>query len=114
MVFGVGPNELLVILIIAVILFGPKKLPELAKSLGRAVAEFNKAKEEFSQESIKRIVEEEMALERPLSKDIVKIAENMGIEVEGKTDSELLKEIAEKTAQKEKEEKKEQEPLPST
>jgi sec-independent protein translocase protein TatA len=55
----VGGQELLVILIVALILFGPKKLPELARSFGQAVAEFNKAKNEFSQESFKRIIEEE-------------------------------------------------------
>ena len=55
----VGGQELLVILIIALILFGPKKLPELARSFGQAVAEFNKAKNEFSKEGFKELIEEE-------------------------------------------------------
>ena len=55
----VGGQELLVVLIVALILFGPKKLPELARSFGQAVAEFNKAKNEFSQDSFKKLVEEE-------------------------------------------------------
>jgi sec-independent protein translocase protein TatA len=55
----VGGQELLVILIVALLLFGPKKLPELARSFGQAVAEFNKAKNEFSQESFKKLIEEE-------------------------------------------------------
>lgn len=55
----VGGQELLVILTVALILFGPKKLPELARSFGQAVAEFNKAKNEFSQEGFKKLVEEE-------------------------------------------------------
>lgn len=55
----VGGQELLVILVVALILFGPKKLPELARSFGQAVAEFNKAKNEFSQDSFKKLIEEE-------------------------------------------------------
>jgi TatA/E family protein of Tat protein translocase len=55
----VGGQELLVILTVALILFGPKKLPELARSFGKAVAEFNKAKNEFSRDSFKKLIEEE-------------------------------------------------------
>ncbi len=55
----VGGQELLVILMVALILFGPKKVPELARSFGKAVAEFNKAKDEFSRETFKELTEGE-------------------------------------------------------
>jgi sec-independent protein translocase protein TatB len=41
--FGMGMPEILVILAVALIVIGPKKLPDLAKSLGRALGEFRKA-----------------------------------------------------------------------
>ncbi|MGD9009860.1 MAG: twin-arginine translocase TatA/TatE family subunit [Desulfobacteraceae bacterium] len=41
--FGIGMPELLMILAVALIIIGPKKLPELAKTLGRALGEFKRA-----------------------------------------------------------------------
>lgn len=41
--FGIGPPELLVIFLIILILFGAKRLPELARSLGRSINEFKNA-----------------------------------------------------------------------
>ena len=44
--FGIGMSELIIILLIALIVVGPKKLPELAKALGRGFAEFKRAANE--------------------------------------------------------------------
>ncbi|MEW5734694.1 MAG: Sec-independent protein translocase protein TatB [Thermodesulfobacteriota bacterium] len=44
--FGIGMTELLVILGLALLVIGPKKLPEVAKALGRGFAEFRKATQE--------------------------------------------------------------------
>ena len=54
---SVGTPEILLILVIALLLFGPQKLPELGKSLGRAIREFKKASAEL-QETIEREVED--------------------------------------------------------
>lgn len=45
--FGLGTGELLLILFIALVFIGPKKLPELARGLGRGIREFQKAKDDF-------------------------------------------------------------------
>jgi TatA/E family protein of Tat protein translocase len=45
--FGMGMSEIIVILVIALIVIGPKKLPEIAKSLGKAMGEFKRATNDF-------------------------------------------------------------------
>lgn len=45
-----GPSEWMLILIIVLVLFGAKRLPELARSLGQSMNEFRKAREEFDRE----------------------------------------------------------------
>jgi sec-independent protein translocase protein TatA len=78
--FGLGIPELIVIFVIALVVFGPKKLPELGKSIGRAMAEFKKASEEF-QESVRSEMKE----------------------VEKSADLEKVKQLAELSADKEAE-----------
>jgi len=48
--FGIGMTELMVILVIGLIVIGPKKLPELARSLGKGLAEFRRASTEVRRE----------------------------------------------------------------
>jgi Tat protein translocase TatB subunit len=45
--FGIGIQEILVVLVIALVVIGPKKLPELAKSLGKGYGEFRRAFEDM-------------------------------------------------------------------
>ena len=51
--FGIGVQELLLILFIVLILFGAKKVPELARGLGNAVREFRKATKDIELDNVK-------------------------------------------------------------
>lgn len=59
-----GSTELLFILVVALIFFGPRKLPTLARSMGKGLAEFRKASDDF-----KRTWEREVALETARAED---------------------------------------------
>jgi TatA/E family protein of Tat protein translocase len=47
--FGIGTPELIIILIVALIVIGPKKLPDIAKAMGRALGEFRRATDEIKE-----------------------------------------------------------------
>ncbi len=53
--FGLGWQELLIILIIALIIFGPRKLPEIGKSLGQAINDFRQSTKKATDEAKKEI-----------------------------------------------------------
>jgi len=56
-VFGpLGLPELMLIFVVALLLFGPRKMPEIGRSIGRAMGEFRRASNDF-----KRTIEEEVA-----------------------------------------------------
>lgn len=52
---GLGPGELLLVMILALIVFGPGKLPEIGQGLGRAVREFRRATDSITQEFSKEL-----------------------------------------------------------
>jgi sec-independent protein translocase protein TatA len=67
--FGIGMPELIVILVIALIVIGPQKLPDLARSLGKGLAEFKRATEDF-----KKSVEDETREQEEKERQVKEVA----------------------------------------
>ena len=74
----IGVPELLIIFVVALIVFGPQKLPELGKSLGKSIAEFKRASNE-----LKSTLEEEIRLEeqRQKQEEVAKAAQTQAQQV---------------------------------
>jgi sec-independent protein translocase protein TatA len=49
-IFGIGLPEMAVIMVVALLIFGPKKLPEIGRSLGKTIRSFQEASNEFQTE----------------------------------------------------------------
>lgn len=65
--FGIGMPEMIIILVIALIVIGPHKLPELAKSLGKGLAEFKKASDGFQRSVQEEANKSEEAVKEPVA-----------------------------------------------
>lgn len=82
--FIVGQEWVILIVVLVILLFGAKKIPEIARSIGRARAEFEKGKKEAEKELSGSAAEREK---------LEKLASDLGIEIEGKSVDELKEEI---------------------
>ena len=97
--FGIGMPELIIIMVIALIVIGPQKLPDLAKSLGKGLAEFKKATDDFKQsiDSETRSTEEKEHLAKlaeakaMAEAERLKETEELRIKVEGERPAEESK-----------------------
>lgn len=100
-----GTEDVILILIVAFFLFGEEKLPELARSLGKAVGEFKKAqtgseigfkrpdkyKDTKNGEDSKNFIYTHEDIDR--NTKIINLALDMGIDVQGKSPEQLIEEI---------------------
>ncbi|MCX8192142.1 MAG: twin-arginine translocase TatA/TatE family subunit [Nitrososphaerales archaeon] len=112
-IFGLHGWEWIIIVFIILLLFGSKKVPELARSLGRAVSEFQRGKAEFERQIMEistlpspsptpsvppkiestQKIQEAKAQEANEGEKLVKVARELGIATEGKTSEQLKEEI---------------------
>jgi sec-independent protein translocase protein TatA len=83
----IGPWEIALVLAIVLILFGGKKLPELARSIGDSIRQYKKAVEGTESEKSGK-------------EAILETAEKLGIDTRGKSIEEIAKEIAQKVEEK--------------
>jgi sec-independent protein translocase protein TatA len=82
---------------IVIIMWGPAKIPEFAKALGRAKGEFSKAQKEFTDAALTTETQAAPAPKQTIrSKDemLLDTAKNLGISTDGKTREQLTEEIA--------------------
>jgi TatA/E family protein of Tat protein translocase len=74
--FGsLGGPEVLLIFVLALLLFGPRKLPEIGRMLGRSVAEFRKATNEFRSTLEREVQVEELKEIRSVGADLMNVKE---------------------------------------
>ena len=81
--FNLGFPELVVVFTLALLLFGPRKLPEIGRSLGKSLNEFKKATNDLKRTWETEVVAEEQDLRRTLSEqraDFEDISEDFGVE----------------------------------
>ncbi len=91
LVFGLGPSELLVILIIVILIYGGKRIPEIGHGLGKSIREFKKAKNQYENQ---HDVVEKWLNESPVS-ETKKVSSANGTDKangSGKSSSEEVKE----------------------
>jgi sec-independent protein translocase protein TatA len=75
-IFGMGLPEIAVILVIALLVFGPKKLPEMGRSLGKAIRGFQEASREFETEFKREAEQIEQAVKTPPQLEAKEVATN--------------------------------------
>ncbi len=85
-----GAGEILLIVLILILLFGAKRIPDLMRSLGEGMREFKKASRGLTEESAPK--------EKTESERLREAAAALGIPTEGKTDEEIRKEVSARVA----------------
>jgi TatA/E family protein of Tat protein translocase len=92
--FDPGPELVVLIVLLALLLFGSKKLPELARGIGRALGEFKRGKMEIEREIASEFTEQGASPEETAKNKVVDAAKALGLPVEGRSEQELKSDIS--------------------
>jgi TatA/E family protein of Tat protein translocase len=93
---GLGTSELLLILVVALVIFGPRKLPQLSRSLGKSLANFKRASEDFKHTWEKEVARES-AIKEALTIDAM-LGEDRSILGENRNRSQAVFEASERNS----------------
>ena len=97
MAFINGMEWIIIILVIVVIFFGAKKIPELARSMGRATSEFQKARVEAKRSLANESSSNQEKAQQSIDREkLESIAETLGVDYSNKDDQDLKNAIDEK------------------
>ena len=104
-----GPELIILLVIVALLLFGSSKIPEMARNVGRAAGEFKRGKKEvereMAEEEAKGAARSKATKDITIDEKLVKKARKLGIDPAGKSRDELMAEIIAKEEEEEEEEK---------
>lgn len=94
MVFGgiQGP-EILIILLVLLLIFGPTRLPQLARGVGQAIREFRKASQGMYDDSVSEGAKKVKEGKEVDAATLERLAKKLGVDTEGKSEDELKEEI---------------------
>lgn len=85
---------IILIALVIILIWGPSKLPSLARGMGEAIREFRKAASGVAEEEVRRVEKRE-----EIDQKIIEMARSLGISTEGKTKEQILDEINRKLAE---------------
>ena len=94
LIFGGQEWIIILIAIVIILIWGPSKLPSLARGMGEAIREFRKATSGVVEEEVKRTEKKE-----EIDQKIIEMAKSLGISTEGKSKEQILDEINKKLAE---------------
>ncbi len=86
--FGIGPGELLLILILAFIIFGPRQLPEIGRTLGKTMRELRKVSDELTgqfREELEAASEDLETIKKAATEELEAVTQAMSGELESAT-----------------------------